>query len=486
MTATMATEPETSSRPSRLVSTWAPLGVVALVPLFLLFNRTHQVGDPDTFWHIRAGDFLLQSWRLSGPDPWSPFTTNTWVLHEWLPELALSLANRVDGLTGVAWAWYVGTVLVAFTFYASCRSQGRIVLSAIATVLAMLGAAASLTPRPQLVSIALSAVVTAAWLSSVRDGRARWWLFPLTWVWACSHGMWFVSPLVGGVVVVGLLLDRARTKPLRTLGALAVACALVGAVTPAGPNLLLAPLSVSGYTRFVSEWDPPRLSSPPVAVTLMLLAVIAAIWVRTGRRPSWGHVLVWVIALGWALAYTRTVAIAAAMAAPLVVAGISSVLPSEPAESRAQAVRRRRVEWVTLAGSLVVSAVLAALVLPATTASPDRMPTGLDAALDRLPAGTVVMDEYGLGGYLRYRHADLVPVIDERTELFAVDHVQAYLDARGAKPGWTDFLQKTGAKAALVPTESAIADALPRQLDWRSLGTSGDYVLLVAPGLSSR
>jgi hypothetical protein len=171
------------------VSTWAPLAIVALVPLFLLMGRSHQIGDPDTFWHIRAGDFLLQTWRFSGPDPWSPFASTTWVLHEWMPELVMSVANRIDGLTGVAWVWYLGTVLVALAFYASGRSQGRIVLSAIATVLALLGAAASLTPRPQLVSIALSAVVTAAWLSTARDGRARWWLIPLTWVWACSHGM---------------------------------------------------------------------------------------------------------------------------------------------------------------------------------------------------------------------------------------------------------------------------------------------------------
>ena len=90
---------------------------------------------------------------------------------------------------------------------------------------------------------------------------------------------------------------------------------------------------------------------------------------------------------------------------------------------------------MTLVASLVISGVLAAVVLPATTATPDRMPAGLDAALDRLPAGTVVFDEYGLGGYLRYRHPDLVPVIDERTELFTVDYVEAYLSARGAKPG---------------------------------------------------
>ena len=63
-----------------------------------------------------------------------------------------------------------------------------------------------------------------------------------------------------------------------------------------------------------------------------------------------------------------------------------------------------------------------------------------------------------------------------------MDYVEAYLNARGAKPGWTDFLQRTGAQAALVPTESAIADAMLRTLGWRSLGVNGDYVLLVSPG----
>lgn len=482
MTPTVAQTPGETNRPSRLVSTWLPLGVVALVPLFLLFSRGHQIGDPDTFWHIRAGDFLLKTWQFSGPDPWSPFTSHTWVLHEWVPELALSLAYRVDGLTGVAWVWYVGTVLVAVAVYASCRSQGRIVLSAIATVLALLGAAASLTPRPQLVSIALTAVVTAAWLSSARDGRARWWLVPLTWVWACSHGMWFVSPLVGAAVVVGLALEREACHPVRRLGAVAFSCVAIAAVTPAGPSLLLAPLAVSGYTRFVSEWDPPQLASPPVAATLALLTVVAITWVRSGRRVPWPLLFVWVVALGWALAYTRTVAIAAAIAAPLVVGVVSRALPPEPLEPPRHASRRRRVEWLTVVASAVLGAGLAAAVLPATTRIPDRMPVGLDSALDSLPKGTVVLDEYGLGGYLRYRHPDLVPVIDERTELYAVDYVEAYLNARGAKAGWTDFLQRTGAQAALVPTESAIADALPRTLGWRSLGVSGDYVLLVSPG----
>ena len=263
----MSTERETPARRSGLVSTWAPLGVVALVPLFLLFGRRHQIGDPDTFWHIRAGDYLLETWQFSGPDPWSPFTTK----HLGPPRVAAGAGavirqprRRPDG-------GRLGLVRRGPSSWPSpstprAGSQGRIVLSAIATVLALLGAAASLTPRPQLVSIALSAVVTAAWLSSARDGRARWWLVPLTWVWACSHGMWFVSPLVGGAVVLGLLSEpRPNGAATQARGRRRSRACSWRPSRPRTP-LLLAPLSVSGYTRFVSEWDPPRLASPPVAV----------------------------------------------------------------------------------------------------------------------------------------------------------------------------------------------------------------------------
>ena len=48
--------------------------------------------------------------------------------------------------------------------------------------------------------------------SPARRGRTPWWLVGLSWVWACCHGLWFLGPLVGLVVVVGLALDRARPR----------------------------------------------------------------------------------------------------------------------------------------------------------------------------------------------------------------------------------------------------------------------------------
>lgn len=477
--------------PSRLATVWAPLAVVALIPLFLLTGRDHRIGDPDTFWHIRAGDYLRSSWTFVGPDPWSAFTSHPWVLHEWLPELAFSVADSVAGLGGVAWVWYAGTVLVVVALYAASRSQGSAALSAIATVLALLGTSASLTPRPQLVTIGLSAVVTAAWLGASRDLRPRWWLVPLSWVWACSHGLWFVGPVVGLAAVAGLVLDPARRREGRRLVLVPMLSLLAACLTPAGPALLLAPLSVSAYTRFVSEWDPPSVTSVPVATTLALLGIVALAWLRRwGGRPDTVAIALWLVALAWCLAYTRTVAVAAAMSAPLLVATFRPVVERLDGATRAahqQNVRHgaapaadpiRRSEVAVVVTSFLVSLALAAVVIPRSSDVEDRMPIGLAPALASLPAGTVVMDEYGLGGWLRYRFPDLEPVIDERTELYSVAHVERYLAARSARPGWQDSLHAYGATAALLPTDSALADALPRELGWRTIGASEGYVLL--------
>ena len=66
--------------------------------------------------------------------------------------------------------------------------------------------------RPQVLSYLLIAVTTAAWLETRRDGKVRWWLVPLAWVWAMVHGMWPVGIIIGLVALVGLALDRAVTR----------------------------------------------------------------------------------------------------------------------------------------------------------------------------------------------------------------------------------------------------------------------------------
>ena len=98
-----------------------------------------------------------------------------------------------------------------------------------------------------------------------------------------------------------------------------------------------------------------------------------------------------------------------------------------------------------------------AVVSPLTSDQPGDVPTGLDAALDRLPAGTRVFNDYDVGGWMVWRHPDLEHYIDGLVTPYSVRHVDDYGRVVSQAPGWYDVVRSSGAAVALVPSDSAAA-----------------------------
>jgi hypothetical protein len=333
----------------------------------------------------------------------------------------------------------------------------------------------SLSLRPHLVSFALAAVTTGAWLATRRDLKPRWWLVPMTWVWACSHGMWFVGVAIGVVALAGLFLDgtvRGRAwlrLALVPLGSLAAA-----AVTPVGPQLLLAPLAVGETTHFVEEWRAPSLTDVYFVAFLVLAAGILVIWSRERRRTPVTEILLVGLAIGFSLLYVRTIAIGAAIVAPMAAMTIARVarLPREP-------ISRREV-GLTL-GLAAAGLAVAGLLAPSRGAQPEWGPNDLDRQIAALPAATVLCNDYGSGGWLIWKHPNVRPAIDGRIEVYTVQHVESYMTFQSAATGWDDYLDQTGCRWALVPKDLPVAEALVRQTSWTVAARGSTYLLLRSP-----
>ncbi|MDQ2756621.1 MAG: hypothetical protein M3Y71_08660, partial [Actinomycetota bacterium] len=84
------TDPVAGDRTTR----WASWVMVAAVPLVLATQTRRGISDPDTFWHIRAGEQLLGSGNFTSAATGTPFSSYPWILHEWAPEVVLALAAR--------------------------------------------------------------------------------------------------------------------------------------------------------------------------------------------------------------------------------------------------------------------------------------------------------------------------------------------------------------------------------------------------------
>ncbi|MEW1954417.1 hypothetical protein [Terrabacter sp. NPDC080008] len=454
----------------------SPVGRVGwLLPPFVLalyaLKPLGPVKDPDTYWHIVAGKHLLASGQFVLQDPFGAASEKAWILNQWLPEVLMDWAYTAYGLPAVAWLLCLGSFIVGVSVMTACRRRGSPLVTALVLALVFVALSGSLSPRPQLVTFTLSAVTTSAWLVTREDGRARWWLVPVTWLWACSHGMWFVGPVVGVVVVVGMWLEhRATWKGAARLALVPALSVAVAGVTPVGPRLFTSPFQVGGVTAYISEWQRPGLTDPAVLAALGLVVVVGVDLVRR-RRANWTTMLLAVFAVALSLTWARTVGLGAVIAAPVAAAALQNLL-------RQPVVTTLRRERVAVAVAGLLSVVAVGVAAPAVASTPALGPNDLDSALGALPGSTVLCNDQLDGGWLLLQHPGLRPTMDTRVELYSAEHIKAYLGFVAGDAGWETYPRQVGCTYAVLPTSAAVVPRLRGSGDWAVVAESEGYVLL--------
>lgn len=445
-------------------------------------RASRPIGDPDDWWHLRLGNDLIDQHSLAAPH-WSVFASVPWVPTEPLPEITAAYVNRWFGLPGLAVLFAAAALVVVLTVHAVCRLHAAALPAAVTTVVTVLAITGSLSPRPQLVSFVLLPVVVEAWLRSEHDHRVRWWLVPLSWAWSLCHGFWFIGVGYGFLFVAGFALSRKMPAAvLLRQFAVAVASLAVVALNPVGLGVLKAPLAVNSTSSYIQEWARTDLTSAAALASLAMVLVTAAVWATTRRGLTWPGVLVLVSALVWTWYAGRTVAVAGLVVAPLLAGALDQLVRagSSIPDGSHERFWFRRSEALVLTVSAAVAATVVAIVAPVTAVRPGDVPTTLNGALDRLPPGTRVFNDYALGGWIAWRHPDLQQYIDGLITPYSERHAHDYVVGESASPGWSRIVNASGATAALLGEHSPLVDKLADR-GWTMRGTDAGYVLLTAP-----
>ena len=434
------------------------------------------ISDPSPWLHLRIGQFLVGGGRFGFPDPWAPFAAKPFVLTEWLPAIVGYLTYHQFGAPGIAWLRCAGILALLTAMVWNTRQVAGGTIAVVVALAALLGAYDGLTERPQMLSLIFLAVTLGAWWRTTSDLRARWWLVPLTWLWAMSHGLWPVGVGLGVLMVLGLLLDhRVNLRQSLRLMLVPLASLAAAGLTPIGPKLLTAPFTVGSNARtFVGEWQSPTIRQPVTVITLTLIGMVVLSWMRTSRKPEWWQLGLLAASFVSCLLMARTVAVAAVLIAPLVALEVQRYVGSELSPMT----RRARVGWL----ALVVAASVAAMPLAVAVAQdPVGVPGRLSSQLNNLPKGTIVVATGDITGWLLWTAPDLRPVEDLRVEIFSRDRVQEFVETMAAGPRWREFIDQNQVKAALLLSGSPLATALQERAGWRETGSDAGYVLLRKP-----
>jgi hypothetical protein len=482
--------------------------VAFLAPIIFLYIRGEGartlLGDADTGWHLRTGQWILDHGRVPHTDLFS-FTKagQPWFAWEWLWDVIFGWLHLHWGLAAVA---LVNTVLLATVFalvYKLAWWKSRNALVSIAlTLAAVAGSSLHWLARPHLTTWIF--VVAFYWLLE-RDRAARsgaLWLLPALMVaWTNLHGGFVAGVLLTGAYAAGQLASglveaapQLRAEAFagaRRYGLLTAACAAASLVNPYGWNLhvhIVKYLADTSIQSGIMEFLPYSFQHPMAKYVeaMVLLAGFAAIWNAYHRRfvdsfllVLWAHaglfsarhLPIFVIVAAPILAVTVT-----EMAAPLRQARVADWLRNAARglagfDDEIGAIERiGRIRWLPVATVLLLAGLMWVGVGDSFQASfdPKKFPVKAAEHLSAaaLTAGIFSTDQWG--DYLIYRHYPNVRVfIDGRSDFYGEKIIDRYVDVVTAKWNWSQTLDRYRIKTLVLPADCAVASTLKLSRDWR-------------------
>ncbi len=478
------------------------LTAITFIAIFTMAVRVPLA--PDTWWHLRAGQYILDTHSIPVTDPFSHTKAgDLWINHGWLAQIFWYALFSIGGPGALALG--VAALVTTAFWFAWKQIEANIFVATFVTILGAIVSAVAWVARPQMVSFTLTAVVAYLLHRFKRDnGRLLPWLPLLMLLWANIHGGFAIGFMLMLAYLVGEVMNHItghQADPvipwarLRHLGLVILLSLAVVVVNPHTWRMWLYPFQTVGIGAlrdFIQEWQSPdfhALEAQPFVVMLLLLLVALG---RTRRAADWTDLTLAALWLGWALFAGRNIAIFGLVVTPIL-ARYADAAWSE----QWQAWGRQRVpfanastyrggpltvlNWLLLI--LIAGAALVKIALPldpqiSHQVEQTRFPyEAVEFIKEERPPGPLFND-YNWGGYLIFKLWPDYPVyIDGRTDLYDDAFIRRYISVMVADEGWPQILDEAGINTVMIGPESTLAKFMSRDPAWREIYRDGQAVI---------
>jgi hypothetical protein len=468
--------------------------ITALTFLAIFTMAVRVSTDTDTWWHLRAGQLIVERGEILREDPFSLTRQGQpWVYPGWISQIMMFAIHQGFGLAGLnVWTGLMVTIAFAFIWFASPE---RPLLKAFILILAAAVSGVYWSARPQILSFALTGLFI--WALETR----RLWLLPIAMaVWANLHGGFAIGLILIAVKLLGdglKLLGKLRIAIqekreewrnwVRLAGTGAVSAAAVS-LNPHGPAMLLYPLktvSIGVLQDYIQEWQSPDFHAIEVQPFLWMLLLTAGALAISRKRKHPSEIMLVGLFMSLGLLAARNIALYALVAAPILARHTAAILNSvKLPQMESTQLPTRITRWVNL-GLLGLLVFLAAF----KVAIPLNPAVIKDALKDSLPLDAVehlstisnpdpLFNSYNWGGLIIWElYPDYLTFVDGRTDLFDDEILGDYLAIWRADPGWEVLLERWNIGIVFVEQRAPIADKLI-SLQWQELYRDDQAIIL--------
>ena len=454
-------------------ASFVPIALAALAAAGALMMTPKLLGDPDTYWHLATGEWMLRHGQVPHADPFSyTFLGHAWTAQEWLSELVMALAFRGGGwsgvmlLTGLSFA----AAMVVIGGYLARYLSTRVTL--VVLLFVALGVEPMLLARPHVLALPVLAAWAVGLISAREAGRApTLWLLPLMTLWANLHGSFvFGLALIGPFALEALLADRGQAlRTIRDWGLFGVGSLVASLITPNGLEGFLHPFLTMGMRSLqeIGEWRSADFSQLDLFEIVLLEALFFCLWLGVRIPPL--RLLLLLALLHMALEHTRHqpvfLVLAALLSAPGLANAIAAAFPARDTKPTASLPPRYGAAAVLAMLCLVVGLRLGFQVERRDDPlSPMRALAAVPVGLRAQP----VYNDYLFGGYLIF--AGVRPYIDGRADMYGDAFLLNYTSMKNSSPQRVQAeLDRRGAQWTILQSTSRVAAMLDRSPQWERI-----------------
>jgi len=201
-----------------------PLLVGLAVYAPLLFAAPALLSDPDTYWHIAAGRWMIAHHAVPDHDVFSfSMRGAPWTPPEWLAEVVIAALYDKFGWVGLVMATAASAAAALAILLRALLHSLTPVQALIATVLAAMLVIPHLLARPHILALPILVWWTAALVAArSADRTPSLWLVPLSMLWANLHSSYMLGLGLAAMLAAEAVLlasDRlARRRAARGWG----------------------------------------------------------------------------------------------------------------------------------------------------------------------------------------------------------------------------------------------------------------------------
>lgn len=457
------------------------------VLFFGMLFRT-ELNDPDYFWHLKAGEYVVSHMALPSGDPFSyTFQGKPWAVHEWLFEVGLYGVFALLGPTGVkVLTAFLGILSTYIVYRAANRLLGKSTMALALSICYVILQAGGFAPRPQLVSYVLFAAFVQLLVAFkyFADDRRLWLIPPLLLLWVNMHGGYVI-----GIVLLGLFCccewfmhwtghtDAGYRRRLVKLSLIAAVGALATVLNPDNIGAWLFPFQVMNMdfaNSVIAEWQSPNFHDLAAKFFLLFVFAFFLAYIYRRTKPDLTEVMLPMVFLFAGFVSTRHIPLAALILVPFVAVALRDG-PAQQCYSRVVGSGRDLgnteyvLNWIILC---VVGVAFYVLNLPHQLKEQARLNETMPVkAVEFIKSRGItgrMFNEYGHGGYLIHQmYPQRQVFIDGRADVYGGEFIKEFIKIRHGSRGWDKAFDKYAIDYLITRRDAPIRDLLLARGDFK-------------------